>query len=150
MDTEPKLIKAHPNSKHLQMTKDGTLYTDLIKSSRSRKTGKWRQVTTLGKDINLPASLIEELGFPPKRKSKVIKSRAVLEIKLGRKILPGLQACHINGDPFDNHPDNLMEGCPINNIIDEVFLGRLNTTIEEIDRAVNRLEQLKTTYEIIN
>lgn len=49
------------------------------------------------------------------------------------------QVCHEDGNPQNNHPDNLSIKDQLNNIIDELFIGRRTTTLEYIDLAIVRL-----------
>ena len=49
------------------------------------------------------------------------------------------QVCHEDGNPQNNHPDNLSIKDQLNNIIDELFIGRRETTLEYIDLAILRL-----------
>jgi len=77
----------------------------------------------------------------PRKKPKV--ARLVLSAKLGRTLEPWEDACHINGDHGDNRMDNLEVGCRLNNIIDDLETGRLQTSVEQIDRALQRLQALR-------
>ena len=67
----------------------------------------------------------------------------MLSAKLGRTLEPWEEACHVNGNHADNHMDNLEVGCRLNNIIDELEAGRMHTSVEQIDRAMQRLQALR-------
>ena len=69
-------------------------------------------------------------------------SRLVLSAKLGRPLEVWEHACHVNGDPCDDHMDNLEIGCVINNAIDEVYLKRASSSDAQIQRAIKRLQDL--------
>ena len=69
-------------------------------------------------------------------------ARLVLSAKLGRKLKPFEDACHINGLPTDDRMVNLKASDRLNNIIDEIELGRIETTAEYLDLAIQRLEEL--------
>ena len=66
-------------------------------------------------------------------------SRVILSAKLCRDLEDFEEACHINGDPGDNRMCNLKAADRLNNIIDEIELGRIETTAEYRDLAVKRL-----------
>ena len=66
-------------------------------------------------------------------------ARIVLSAKLGRELKSYEDACHINGDPSDDRMVNLKAADRLNNIIDEIEGGRIETTEEYRDLAVKRL-----------
>jgi len=70
-------------------------------------------------------------------------ARLVLSAKLGRELKPFEDACHINGIPTDDRMVNLKASDRLNNIIDEVESGRIKTTAEYLDLAIQRLEKLR-------
>ncbi len=70
-------------------------------------------------------------------------ARIVLSAKLGRELKPYEDACHINGNPLDDRMVNLKASDRLNNIIDEIELGRIDTTNEYLDQAIQRLQALK-------
>lgn len=70
-------------------------------------------------------------------------ARLVLSAKLGRELQHFEDACHINGNPTDDRMVNLTASDRINNIIDELELGRLETTDDYLDLAIERLTALK-------
>ena len=70
-------------------------------------------------------------------------ARVVLSAKLGRELKPYEDACHINGAPLDDRMVNLKVSDRLNNIIDEIELGRIDTTDEYLDQAIQRLQALK-------
>lgn len=69
-------------------------------------------------------------------------ARLVLSAKLGRELEPWEDCCHIDGDPTNDCMENLKASCRLNNIIDEIELGRIETTRESLQEAVNRLQVL--------
>lgn len=81
---------------------------------------------------------------PGKPRKKPYVARLVLSAKLGRTLEPWEEACHKNGDHADNSMDNLEVGCRLNNILDELEAGRLQTSVEQIDRAMQRLQALRS------
>ena len=85
---------------------------------------------------------------PLSGRSNISAARLVLSAKLGRELDPHEDACHINGDPLDNRMCNLRASDRLNNIIDEYELGRLKTTPELIDQAIERLHALKKMTKI--
>ena len=76
------------------------------------------------------------------RYTKVL-ARIVLSAKLGRELKPYEDACHINGDPTDDRMVNLKASDRLNNIIDEVESGRVETTADYLDLAIERLQELR-------
>ena len=70
-------------------------------------------------------------------------ARIVLSAKLGRELKPYEDACHINGDPTDDRMVNLKASDRLNNIIDEVESGRIETTADYLDLAIERLQELR-------
>jgi hypothetical protein len=70
-------------------------------------------------------------------------ARIVLSAKLGRELKPYEDACHINGNPLDDSMVNLKVSDRLNNIIDEIELGRIQTTEEYLNQAIQRLQALK-------
>lgn len=70
-------------------------------------------------------------------------ARVVLAAKLGRELKPYEDACHINGDPTDDRMVNLKASDRLNNIIDEVESGRVETTADYLDLAIERLQELR-------
>lgn len=72
-------------------------------------------------------------------------SRMVLSAKLRRPLQNFEDACHINGDSLNNNMSNLQAGDRLNNIIDDLELGRLSTSRYYVDRAIARLENLRLT-----
>ena len=80
------------------------------------------------------------------RRRTIASARLVLSAKLGRCLEPWEDACHINGDPGNNTFENLKASCRINNMIDELELGRLKTSKEQILLAIERLKILAEMF----
>jgi uncharacterized membrane protein YjjP (DUF1212 family) len=72
-------------------------------------------------------------------KTAIALARIVLSAKLGRELESFEDACHINGDPSDDRMVNLKAADRLNNIIDDIESGRIETTEEYRDLAVKRL-----------
>ena len=70
-------------------------------------------------------------------------ARVVLSAKLGRELEPYEDACHINGDPTDDRMVNLKAGDRLNNTIDEIESGRIGTSADYLDLAIERLQALR-------
>ena len=70
-------------------------------------------------------------------------ARIVLSAKLGRELKPYDDACHINSDPTDDRMVNLKAGDRLNNTIDEIESGRIKTSADYLDLAIERLEELR-------
>lgn len=87
-----------------------------------------------------------ELSYPLMFSGKRIHKRLhtiVAAAKYGRWPLPFEQVCHEDGNPENNSFDNITIKDVINNFIDELFLGRRQTTPEYIDLAILRLMDYK-------
>lgn len=82
--------------------------------------------------------------YVPGGRATKSRARLVLEAKLGRPLMPFEDACHINGDPTDDRMSNLKASDRLNNIIDEIEGGRIETTDEYLDLAIARLEALRS------
>ena len=76
------------------------------------------------------------------RTHRVTVGRAVLAAKEGRWPADFEDACHLNGDPTDNAFCNLRLGCRVNNILDEIEMGRLRTTPTYLLTAARRCMEL--------
>ena len=62
------------------------------------------------------------------KRRNVTVARAVLAAKDGKWPTDFEDACHISGDSSDNSFANLRRGCRLNNIIDEISIGRLKSS----------------------
>ena len=82
------------------------------------------------------------LTFSGKRTHKRLH-HIVAAAKYGRWPLPFEQVCHEDGDPTNNSFDNITIKDVINSFIDELFIGRRQTTPEYIDLAILRLLDFK-------
>ena len=78
------------------------------------------------------------LMFDGKRKHKRLHT-IVAAAKYGRWPFEYEQVCHEDGDPTNNALSNITIKDVINNFIDELFLGRRETSDEYIDLAILRL-----------
>jgi len=114
---------------------------------RSSRTHKLRKPQILrGKPGQRKRNWID-VREPGKPRKKPYIARLVLSAKLGRTLEPWEEACHQDGDSANNHMDNLEVGCRLNNIIDDLETGRLQTSVEQIDRAMQRLQALREKIE---
>ena len=85
--------------------------------------------------------------WTPEGKHTKSRARLVLSAKLGRPLMPYEDACHINGDPTDDRMSNLKASDRLNNIIDELESGRIETSPEYLDLAIERLLKLRSNSE---
>ena len=69
-------------------------------------------------------------------------ARVVLSAKLGRELESWEQACHIDGNRYNNSMANLQVGCCVNNTIDCLENGSRKSSPSEIRRAIKRLQKL--------
>ena len=112
---------------------------------RSTKTKVLRKPSNTNGSPHARKRVYINVVRPGHPRRKIYVSRLVLSAKLGRELLDWEEARHINGDAGNNHMDNLEVGCRLNNIIDELELGRLQTSVEQIDQAIQRLKSLRNT-----
>ena len=77
------------------------------------------------------------------RKKTIALPRLMLAAKLGRWLHPWEQARHKDGDCNNNHMDNLLPGCVINNLLDDIENGTRQTDADNIDEAIRRLTALR-------
>ena len=71
-----------------------------------------------------------------------LSSRVILSAKLGRELEDWEQACHLDGDHYNNSMANLQVGCFVNNAIDCLENGDRKSSPSQIQRAIERLEKL--------
>ena len=114
---------------------------------RSSKTHKLRKL-----QINVVVKVVIERRWldvrdPGKPRKKPYVARLVLSAKLGRTLEPWEDTRHMDGDPYNNRMDNLEAGCRLNNILDEIEAGRIHTSVEQIDIAMQRLQALREKIE---
>lgn len=103
---------------------------------RSVKTGQIKKITT-DKKTNRPF-----LNIWKKNKQSVIRiHKLVLEAFVGKKP-DGMECCHNDGNPFNNHISNLRWDTPKNNHADKVKHGTTNRG-ERCGTAKLTLEQVR-------
>ena len=87
---------------------------------RSLKSGKFKKIT-IDKTTNRPF-----LNIWKNNKQSVVRiHKLVLEAFVGKKP-QGMECCHNDGNPFNNHIDNLRWDTPKNNHADKVKHGTTN------------------------
>ena len=87
---------------------------------------------------NEPSYKVRLFSLTKKPKNKRLAT-IVAAAKYRRWPLSFEQVCHEDGNPQNNHPDNLSIKDHLNNTIDELFIGRSQTTLEYLDLAIERL-----------
>lgn len=124
---------------------DGYFMTDdyqVVSYRRSRKVLK----PVINKPN--PSSNRTEVMFSLRKGGKTLHPRLhrlILAVKLGRWPENWEHARHKDGDHTNNTWDNIEVGCALLNLIDDLDIGTKQTTIENINTAIHRLEQLKST-----
>lgn len=104
---------------------------------RSKKTGKFKN-TTIGKNDPRPY-----LGLWKNNKVKMCRPhKLVMEAFVGIKP-KGMECCHFDGNPQNNHLNNLRWDTPKNNHADKVRHGTTNRG-ENCGTAKLTLEQVKS------
>lgn len=69
-------------------------------------------------------------------------STVVAAAKYGRWPEPWEHVRHIDGNRYNNAMDNLVIGCALLNVIDDIEKGTRETSAVYIDEAISRLTQL--------
>ena len=135
-------------------TIDGIIYTNL--APRTYKVLEhWRKCRSFGESNGrkcrghnalsyMPMIVLPKLGYSAKN-STVRTSRFVLECKLGRPLEKWEETRHMDGDPTNNHFDNLESGCHLINSMDDYFTGKREAPFEEIERCLDRMKLLHET-----
>lgn len=135
-------------------TTDGIIYTNL--ALRTYKVLEhWRRCKVFGESNGrkcrghnalsyMPQIVLPKLGYSAKN-STVRTGRFVLECKLGRPLEKWEETRHMDGDPTNNHFDNLESGCHLINSMDDYFTGKREAPLEEIERCLDRMKLLHET-----
>lgn len=145
-------IYLHPQCLDIGASEDGKVWTCWTKGSGSRrpfKTEYWRhQDTYCGakfrpkQSIALPKEVANQLQTS---NCRVLAGRFNLECYLGRKLQDWEVCRHGDLGNCDHSKSNLSVGCQLNNIIDEIELGRIKTTTDQIQHAIERLTVILST-----
>ena len=116
---------------------------EVISTKGSRKIRKPDMSRCRG-NRNEPSYMfqIEGVGRKHKRLHHIVAAA-----KYGRWPFWWEHVRHMDGNP-DNHSfDNIELGDWVNNVIDELELGRTETTVAYIDKAIERLLKIKSAIE---
>jgi len=107
-----------------------------IFNSKGRRMKTWRR--SKANPNQWRVTLTDDNG----NKKNVTVARAVLAAKEGKWPDDFEDACHISGNSGDNSFENLRRGCRLNNIIDEIEIGRLKTNRFYLLKAAERCLEL--------
>ena len=122
------------------VTEDGKVYSYYAKGGNRRELKQHK----VYKHSNTRLYIYMSLQIPGTNKKKGISlPRLLLAAKLGRWLKPWEQARHKDGNPNNNHMSNLLPGCVINNMIDDLENGTRETDAANIDIAIERLLAIK-------
>lgn len=141
-------IYLHPRCSDIGATEDGSVYTCWSKgknqNSPPARQKEWRKITSYcgarfrpNHSISLPVPVHKALGLTTTR---ILSGRLNLECYLGRSLHPWEVCRHGKGGNQDHSKANLKAGCQLNNIIDDVEYGKIPTTPEQVEDAINRLQ----------
>ena len=81
------------------------------------------------------------------RHNQFLVSRVVAAAKYGRWPEPWEEVRHKNGNRSDNSMDNLVFGCRLLNVIDDLEEGTRETSLEYLNEAIEKLIKLKSQYQ---
>lgn len=73
--------------------------------------------------------------------------RVVCSAKVKRELHDWEHVRHMDGNHKNNHMSNLEVGCALLNTIDDLEIGKRQTSLEYIEEAMQRLSNLKAVYE---
>mgnify|MGYP006252767231 FL=1 len=117
-------------------TESGEIYSYKTGKKKKLSQSELRSSTVKRRDM--------KVGMVIDKKPKTFRvSRVVLSAKLNRVLEIWEHACHIDGNHFNNTMQNLQAGCCLNNAIDDIENGSRQTSKEEIDRAIQRLIEVR-------
>lgn len=111
-----------------------------IFNAKGRRMRVWKRSKTQVNQWRV--GLTDDTG----KRRNVTVARAVLAAKEGSWPADFEDACHISGNSNDNSFENLRRGCRLNNIIDEIELGRLKSSKFYLLKAANRCLELAKRY----
>jgi hypothetical protein len=148
----PTKLYPHPKCAEIAAAEDGTVWTLWTKGKNQNNppklTDNWRLIDTYcgakfrnKQSIALPAPVARQI-VTGKTHYRVLAGRFNLECYLGRTLKEHEVCCHGPLGNNDHSKQNLTVDCQLNNIIDEVVAGRITTTPESLQRAINRLNEL--------
>ena len=149
---KPINLHPHPKCSSVAASEDGTLWTLWTKGSNQHNPPKlsttWQLLDTYcgakfrkKQSIALPAPVARQVTTG-KAHFRVIAGRFNLECFLGRPLQQWEVCRHGPGGNSDHSKANLSVGCQLNNIIDEVEAGNIQTTPEQLKEAIHRLNAL--------
>ena len=81
------------------------------------------------------------------RKKQSLVSIIVAAAKYGRWPEQWEHVRHIDGNRYNNSMDNLVIGCALLNVIDDIEKGTRETSAEYISEAISRLTQLVHSHQ---
>ena len=147
---KPTKLYPHPKCPEIAAAPDGSVWTLWTKGTNQHNPPKlsttWRLLDTYcgakfrpKQSIVLPSPVIRQLG---KVQHRVIAGRLNLECFLNRQLEPWEVCRHGALGNCDHSLENLSVGCQLNNIIDEVESGNIQTTPEQLEQAIYRLSAL--------
>ena len=117
-------------------TESGEIYS--YKTGKKKVLKQYQPANVRGRRERLVICL-----FIDGKKKTYKVSRVVLSAKINRILESWEHACHIDGNSKNNSMSNLRAGCFLNNIIDDIENGSRRTSKKEIDRAIQRLLELR-------
>tara|TARA_S200002703_G_C3696848_1_gene214006 strand:- start:28 stop:618 length:591 start_codon:yes stop_codon:yes gene_type:complete len=149
---KPTKLYPHPKCPEIAAAADGSVWTLWTKGSNQHNPPKlsttWRLLDTYcgakfrkKQSIALPAPVARQL-ITGRAHYRILAGRLNLECFLNRQ-LESWEVCR-HGDlgNCDHSLGNLSVGCQLNNIIDEVESGNIQTTPEQLEQAIHRLNAL--------
>lgn len=149
---KPTKLYPHPKCPEIAAAADGSVWTLWTKGTNQHNPPKlsttWRLLDTYcgakfrkKQSIALPAPVAKKL-ITGRVHYRILAGRLNLECFLNRQ-LESWEVCrHGALGNCDHSLGNLSVGCQLNNIIDEVESGNIQTTPEQLEQAIHRLNDL--------
>lgn len=121
----PVLYLAAPGFPGYMLGSDGTVWSQWIKGRWRKRRPVWRRLSTPPDNAGYPQVNLYHVGEDEGGRVHCKVHVIIAEAFLGKRP-EGLLIRHLNGNPADNHIENLAYGTDAENCADTIFHGRTN------------------------